>query len=424
MGDGCTTDARGVPFVTVMRILFLSGWYPPYTKGGAELSAHYVARGLRERGHDVVVISQLRDTRKETVVDGVPVFWVPISFSAKPLFERRWAQHRAAVLAAELARHKPFDIIHCHDFRVAQIVSLMNLPNIVVTVRDYAFICGSPNNLLADGSPCPGCENVRAVIHNRSVVEASFARKPFRIWQYWHNIEFRKKSLQAFPHQIYISQIQKDIIQNRLPDNSGRQTVIYNPLSPSYVTTRPERVVGHTILYVGTVESYKGVGLLLDAFKTIAARWPNVHLKIVGEGAAKKIYEEKVAQWGLRYRVSFAGHISPDRMRQIFDEAALVVAPHLWDEPFGRTVIEAMARERLVVAAKAGGPSEIIQDGVTGILFERGSQDALERALERALAMAEIDRREIQRSARSWVTTALNLERIAEQHELFYKSLM
>lgn len=407
-----------------MRILLLSGLYPPHTKGGAELSAHYLAQGLRQLGHDVIVMSSSSAARDEKAVDGVPIIRVPLALTAKPLFEKRWAQRQEKLLAVEMRRHAPFDVIHCHDFRCAQIVSQMNLRGAVVTVRDYAFICGSPNNILADGSPCPGCEDLNAVLRNRAVVEAPLLRKPGRIWQYWYNINFRQDTLRAFQNQIYISHAQQSIIERRLGKTAPHTAVLYNPVPAPYLTTRPVRPLGQTILYAGIVESYKGVGLLLEAFRALTRQWPNIHLKIVGEGAQRRHYEQQVAQWGLRYRVNFVGRISPERMQLVYDEAAYVVAPHLWDEPFGRTVVEAMARERIVIAANAGGPGEIIQPGVTGIVFARGSRVALQAAFEYAWHMSEIDRREMQRAARRWVTQNLTIDHIARQHETFYATLI
>jgi glycosyltransferase involved in cell wall biosynthesis len=327
-------------------------------------------------------------------------------------------------LATEIKQHEPFDIIHCHDFRTAQVVGQMNIPSAVVTVRDYAFICGSPNNILADGSPCPGCENLGAVIKNRAVGEAPWWRKPWRIWQYWHNIAFRKETLSAFKHQIFISLAQKKIISARYSQPDAHQAVIYNSVPDSYIAARPVRAVGKTILFAGTVESYKGVGLLLEAFRALSGSEGDVHLKIVGTGAQWRQYEQQVARWGLQYRVTFTGRVSPERMGSVYDEALLVVSPHVWDEPFGRTVIEAMARERIVVAAKAGGPAEIIQPGVTGFLFERGSAAALCQALEKALHLAEIDRQEIQQAARRWVRSNLGLAHIAGQYADFYRQAL
>jgi alpha-maltose-1-phosphate synthase len=405
-----------------MRILFLSSLYPPRSKGGGELSTQYLAEALAQRGHTIVVLTSSPSGRTEEVMNGVAIVRLPIPFTAKPLFEKAWAARAAAALADELDEQEPFDVIHCHDFRTAQVVAALGLPNAIATVRDYAFICGSPNNILADGSPCPGCEHIGTVVKNRAVVEAPIFRKPFRVWQYWHNIEFRKSTLRSFAHQVYISSAQRDIIEKRLGTLAPHKAVIYNPVPEEYLRERPVRTMGKTILYVGTVESYKGIGLLLDAFHALSQQHPELQLRVVGEGAQRQQYEQQVARWGLQYRVAFTGRVAPERMRAVYDEAWLVVAPHIWAEPFGRTVIEAMARERVVVAAATGGPRELLQDGVTGILCAGGSVESLQKSLERAIKLSEIDRREMQHAARAWVANHLTPAQIAEQYEQFYQA--
>ncbi|MDZ4225563.1 MAG: glycosyltransferase, partial [Candidatus Andersenbacteria bacterium] len=178
------------------------------------------------------------------------------------------------------------------------------------------------------------------------------------------------------------------------------------------------------ILFVGTIESYKGVGLLLEAFKQISRQYNDINLKIVGEGAGKEGYQNWVEKNGLQYRVTFVGRVPWDHMGRIYDEAAIVVAPHIWVEPFGRTVAEAMARGKIVISANIGGPAEIIQPFKTGVLFERGSVEDLILSIGEVLEMNEFDKREISRAAREWVANNLNIEKIAREYEEVYKNYL
>ena len=57
-----------------------------------------------------------------------------------------------------------------------------------------------------------------------------------------------------------------------------------------------------------------------------------------------------------------------------------------WYEPFGRVVIEAMAMERVVAASAEGGPLEIIEDGVSGRLFEVKNSEALAQVIKELVA--------------------------------------
>ena len=401
-----------------MKIAFLSALYPPATRGGGELSTHYIAQGLQHLGHDVTVITEQgdHDTYK---IDGVPVVRLPLRVSSKPLRERHATRQVARALREKLAALGHFDVIHAHDFRMALALSELGLPNAFVTNRDYAQICGSTNYLSASGGPCAGCTWAH-VWQNHRVAEAAWPRKFFRAWQFAHNIEYRKQAFQKLPRQIFISRSQQEII-NRENNLIGiQQTVIYNPVAASYLAT-PAKPAGQNLLYVGTLEWYKGVGLLLESFRQIVGAYPNLKLRLVGEGADKSKYQALVASWQLENQIEFVGRVRWNRLMPIYDEASIVIAPHIWVEPFGRTVVEAMARGKVVIAANHGGPAEIIKEGTLGFLFEPNSVASLEQTLQQALALPLEARQTIGGRAREWVTSQLTPAGVAKQHIALYQ---
>ncbi len=403
-----------------MKILFISGLYPPRAKGGGELSTHLIARGLIGLGHEVRVITEGSEDRDEEY-EGVRVLYRQVSLTAKPLWERRYARRQARKLTGYMEKLDGFDVAHAHDFRSAQVLSEMELDNAVVTVRDYAQVCGTTHNILEDGRKCH-C-TMGDLRQTTRIKEASVWRRPFRMWQYRYNIKYRKSSFRKIRNHIYISRAQLDEIKGQ-QDLSGINTrVIYNPVPDSYLRERFKKSIDGQVLYVGRVEEYKGVGLLLNAWKEIIGKFPHAQLKIVGEGAQRETYEAMVNKEGMQYRVKFAGRVDWDRIMPIYDEAEVVVSSHIWSEPFGRTVVEAMARGKIVVAANSGGPGETIKDGQTGWLFKAGNKKSLEEVLGRALAMKDIDRREMGEAARRWIEDNLGEEKIAGQYAEFYGSI-
>jgi glycosyltransferase involved in cell wall biosynthesis len=403
-----------------MKILFLSSRYPPQAKGGAEISTALTAEALAARGHVVRVVTAGRP-RSCQEVNGVEVVRSPLPLLAKPLLEERHSRRAARALLAEIGAPEGYDVIHAHDFRTAQALNELAWPKTVVTVRDYALICGTTNAILRDGTRCT-C-SWRDVVRTQRVHEASWARKPFRIWQYRYNIAYRRRSLGGFTRQIFISEAQRREIAQQFDLSGVTSTVIYNPVPSAYLNDKLNGGTVGNVLYVGTVEEYKGVGLLLHAWRSVARQVPHAKLKIVGEGAQRREYERLIERWGLQYRVAFAGRIPWSRLQSHLDEAAIVVAPHLWVEPFGRTVAEAMARGKVVVAADRGGPSEMLQHGKTGLLFKPGSAQALERGLLDALALPDTQRRELGRAAHEWTRRELRPDTVALQHEEFYLEL-
>jgi len=130
--------------------------------------------------------------------------------------------------------------------------------------------------------------------------------------------------------------------------------------------------------------------VLVDAMAAVHAARPDVRAVVVGGPHETELRYpgELVAQveaLGLRDVVRFAGFQSnvPEWMQ------AMDVIVHASDrEPFGIVVIEAMALGKPVVAGAAGGPAEIITDGVDGALVPFGDAAGLARAILRYLGDA------------------------------------
>jgi len=87
------------------------------------------------------------------------------------------------------------------------------------------------------------------------------------------------------------------------------------------------------------------------------------------------------------------GWLPRESIREQYREADVVVAPSLWEEPFGLVAVEAMATGRPVCASRVGGLQEIVAHGETGLLFDRGDSAALAASLNTLLDDATLRHR-------------------------------
>jgi glycosyltransferase involved in cell wall biosynthesis len=132
---------------------------------------------------------------------------------------------------------------------------------------------------------------------------------------------------------------------------------------------------------------WKGHGYLVDALAIVKRTLPAVRLVIVGEddpradpgsGSYRAQLEQQARQLGLADNVQFTGfRTDVPRSMAAFD----VFAHPSWEEPFGMVFLEAGAMNKPVVCWASGGAPEVIVDGETGLLVERGSVEGLARAL-------------------------------------------
>ena len=142
-------------------------------------------------------------------------------------------------------------------------------------------------------------------------------------------------------------------------------------------------------LFVGALEDYKGVDVLLNAWAALVRRSPQSHLVIVGSGTRGDNLKRQAASLGLSGAVTFAGQISRAAIIPILDRAAVLVLPSR-SEGLGRVIIEAHARGRPVVASRVGGIPELVEHGRNGLLVEPEDPSALAEALARILGDAKL----------------------------------
>jgi glycosyltransferase involved in cell wall biosynthesis len=143
---------------------------------------------------------------------------------------------------------------------------------------------------------------------------------------------------------------------------------------------------------VGRLAPWKGQHVFLEAFARAFPTGPERAAVIGGALFGEEDYEASLgrdaARLGIAERVELRGH----RLDMAGELAHLDVAVHasVAPEPFGQVVVEAMAAGLPVVAAAAGGPAEVVTDGVDGILVPPGDIEGLAGALRRLAGDADL----------------------------------
>ena len=204
------------------------------------------------------------------------------------------------------------------------------------------------------------------------------------------------------------------------PVSSGSRPqvhVLYNPLDTErFDPERRSRAAARAELglpadepllgLVAQITPWKGHELAIRTLARLIPRFPGLRLLIVGEakfndratrydniGYLESLHR-LVAELGIEQHVEFWGE--RDDVDTITRALDVLLNPS-WEEPFGRSVIEAMALRTAVVATNVGGPSEYIEDGVDGILLAPRDPvawaDAVARLLEDPARRAEIGQR-------------------------------
>jgi glycosyltransferase involved in cell wall biosynthesis len=168
-----------------------------------------------------------------------------------------------------------------------------------------------------------------------------------------------------------------------------RVDVVYDGVELNRVSQRSEsrRALGVEaesclIGCVGQFVAEKGHEFLIRAFAHIRQIIPPAVLVLIGDGELKGEYRMLVQQLGLQGKVLFHGFV-PD-LSAVLPALDLFVFPSL-HEGLGSSLLASMACEVPICASRTGGIPEIIQDGVTGYLFNPGDVAAITQSILEAL---------------------------------------
>ena len=144
-----------------------------------------------------------------------------------------------------------------------------------------------------------------------------------------------------------------------------------------------------SIMFLGRVdEPRKGFAVLLAALPAIIEAVPEIQVVVVGPGDLDDL--RAGLDPGLASRIEFLGRVSDEAKASALRSVDLYIAPHTGGESFGIVLIEAMAARTAVVASDIPAFRQVLEDGISGALFESENPDALATQVVRLLADSAI----------------------------------
>ncbi len=208
-----------------------------------------------------------------------------------------------------------------------------------------------------------------------------------------------------------------DFIRQRfldgLDDAGSRVHTVHNGIDTERYRPQEKTL---TIVYVGRIIQEKGALPLAEALTLIAPQLPDWQFVVCGVDRLEAVSEYERATHALLSRLGtqchYTGYIDHEAVMQQFSQAAIAVVPSVWQEPFGRTVLEAMCGGAAVVTSGSGGIAEVIGDAGTRVhpLNAQGLAEAL-----LGLAGNAAQRTDSQQRARARAVAQFDIRRVAAQ---------
>lgn len=186
-------------------------------------------------------------------------------------------------------------------------------------------------------------------------------------------------------YTITVSDYTKSYVLKKSLVCKSKVVTIYNGLN--FYTCRSIKPTEETIVtFVGRLSQEKGVNYLVNIISTYLTRYStNVIFEICGDGPEKDKILKLVSTFP--NNVVYKGYIS-DISAQLKRSHILIITSVV--ETFGLVALEAICNNAVVLATKVGGLTEVVQNGVTGILVEYGNIDLYVRKLEELVTNTDL----------------------------------
>lgn len=396
-----------------MKVLYIHTFYSPTIGGGAEITLKSIVEGIQSRGHEVCVLTTGGEVGlNQDIVDGVKVYraglknvywhftktkpdkYLRVAWHLLDVYNGRMKKYVEDVIALE----KP-DVISCHNLTGFSIsswnaISAAKIP-IIQVLHDLYLLCAN-SNMFKNGHACKA-----------QCTACSILRLP------------HKKASKAVTAVVGVS----SFVLNRLTSfgyfTNATKVVINN--ARSIADHQPQKNLldlSHSIKfgYIGTLVASKGIELLIKEFLSIDD--PNATLTIAGSGKIEYVnYLKTLADSD---KIKFVGYI---KSSDFYSQIDVSIVPSLWPDTFPGVAFESCAHHVPVIASNIGGLPEIIRDRENGLLCDITNPKSLLTALnllsnDRAL----LD--ELSKSARESVSKLLSINRMLDEHELLYNSVL
>lgn len=395
----------------------------PHQSGGYATRSHGVLTGLRGLGWDVEAVTRLgfpydrwpagdqRTVAAYDEVDGVRYHRIldegARAYPQHPL--TAYVDRYARALEEHARRHRPA-LLHASSFHVnglatrqaaarlgvPYVYEMRGLEDLMKVSRDPVFD-GSDRRRFLDRVELASCMGAERVFVITDALRREMAARGVP-----------EEKLVVLPNGVHTDRFQPQERDRELEERLG---------------LRDRTVIG----YAGGLVDYEGLELLLDAVDALRTRRDDFRLVVVGDGHHQGAVRAHAAGLGLGDMVTFTGRVPHEEVARYLSLFDITPFPRL-PLPVCELIspikpFEAMATGRAVVVSSVAALTEIVQDGVTGLAFEKGSAADLARVLEALLDDPGL-RLKLGESARSWVRRERDWATVVETVDAAYRQIL
>jgi glycosyltransferase involved in cell wall biosynthesis len=321
---------------------------------------HEQVKELKKLGNDITVFAPvpytfgilkffseryraLSEIPSREEIDGVEIYHSRYLAVPGGYFKAYWGYiYYSSMLSkvTELHTKNPFDLIHAHgsapdDFGAYLLSEKLDLPYVLTIHGDAVY------KLVKHGGRFRNTK--KSVLHADAVVGVSSK------------------------------------VVDRVRTFTGREKSLYTVLNgfiPGEQETNSNDSNEVKILFAATLIERKGCKYLIDAFKKLTARFENISLTVAGGGPLLNEMKKRAENLNISDHIIFTGVVAHSDMLKYMASCDIFIMPS-WDEAFGVVYLEAMSQKKPVIGTEDEGITDVVIDGVNGLLVKPRDVDSI-----------------------------------------------
>lgn len=324
-----------------LKILVLSNLYPPQVIGGYERAIADFASLLKQRGHDVVVLT----SNAPEIATNCPEPALNPTVHRQLRLGGTWNEQGAEWLPSEQLAS-----IHEHNIDAVQKTVQQFQPDLCLAGNITFFGIDLLRSFFAQGIPVA---HYVMNAHPGYVVEQS---PPDHLHRYITCSDWVRRNMHQLGYAVETAQVV-------YPGAAVEQ--FYQETLPPHDYLR--------IAYASLVMPYKGADTLIEALCLLHAAGVKFIATIAGGTFLPEFVQalqHLIESEGMQDCVQLPGVLSRQALSKLYKDCNVLVFPSRFEEPFGISQVEAMAAGLTLVTSGTGGASEIIEHGQDGLIFE------------------------------------------------------
>ncbi|MFH1768607.1 MAG: glycosyltransferase family 4 protein [Candidatus Omnitrophota bacterium] len=445
-----------------MKILQVVHNFLPYSYGGTQIHTYHLSKELSKQ-HEVFIFHRLRDEKRkdyqlqEKRFDDLTCFSINNTCRNYNCFEDTYVnksiEERFVFVLEEVKPH----IVHIHHlhFLSASIIAAIKKRNIpiVFTLHDYWLLCPQGQFLYNSMSLCGGADSKRCVgcmisrlSYKKGVLALYYklSRLLPRLMVQWLKagyLIYAKKTFlskndavnKILERKWVVNKVFSDVDMFIVPSRFLLNKFVASGIARDKISFIANGIEAGRFAdfkrkqsdklrfgFIGAIHPAKGVHILIEAFNRITDS--DVELKIYGKAEpyiGVESYAKKVRKSCKNNNIRFIGEFNNSCVGDVLSEIDLLVFPSIWHENAPLVLLEALLTQTPVIAARAGGVPELIEDNKNGLLFESGSVDDLYAKMKNA-----IDNRRLLEELSQHKNQVKSIEENARDIEKVYSELV